>query len=99
MAQLGAFEQQPREVLFYTLDYQYFLDASIPELLTGSPVIYVSPSTAPGLAAVGAVEDDTKVRVQISGGVSGTRYKVEVNVGTDAGQTKEDEFYVRVQER
>ncbi len=101
MAILGSFIQQPREALFYTIDYTCFLDPDIPEVLNpGVPTIIVSPITAPALVAVGQVlVGDDQIRLLVSGGLDGTRYKIEVVVGTDQGQVKEDEFKITVRDQ
>ncbi len=101
MAILGSFIQQPREALYYTIDYSCFLDPDIPEVLnSGVPSIIISPITAPALVVVGQMlPGDNQVRMLVSGGNDGTRYKVEVIVGTDQSQIKEDEFKITVRDR
>jgi len=101
MAILGSFIQQPREALYYTIDYSCFLDPDIPEVLnSGVPSIIISPITAPALVVVGQVlVQDNQVRMLVSGGNDGTRYKVEVIVGTDQSQVKEDEFKITVRDQ
>ncbi len=101
MAVLGSFIQQPREALYYTIDYSCFLDPDIPEILNaGVPSIIISPTTAPALVVVGQVlVQDNQVRMLVSGGNDGTRYKVEVVVGTDQSQIKEDEFKITVRDQ
>ena len=101
MAILGSFIQQPREALYYTIDYSCFLDPDIPEILNaGVPSIIISPITAPALVVVGQVlVQDNQVRMLVSGGNDGTRYKVEVIVGTDQSQVKEDEFKITVRDQ
>ena len=101
MAVLGSFIQQPREALYYTIDYTCFLDPDIPEILNaGVPSIIISPITAPALVVVGQVlVQDNQVRMLVSGGNDGIRYKVEVVVGTDQSQIKEDEFKITVRDQ
>ncbi len=100
MAILGSFVQQPREAIFYTIDYTCFLDPDIPELLNpGPPTIIISPVTAPVLVAVGQRLSDLQIRMLVSGGLDGTRYKIEVVVGTDQSQVKEDEVKITVRDQ
>jgi len=100
MSVLGSFIQQPREAKYYTIDYSCFLDATIPETLNpGVPTIIVSPVTAPTLVVTGAVTGDDQVRMLVSGGVDGERYKVEVVVGTSEGQIDESEFKITVRDQ
>lgn len=96
MAMLGVYPKQPRETQFYTLEYNCWLDATIPELLTGTPTVFVSPTTAPALVVTPLIQNNTQVRLTVAGGVDGTKYKLEVLVDTDAGQIKEDELYIKV---
>ncbi len=100
MAILGSFVQQPREAIFYTIDYTCFFDATIPEILNpGPPTIIISPVTTPALVVVGQRLNDIQIRTLVSGGLDGTRYKIEVIVGTDQSQIKEDEFKITVRDQ
>ncbi len=101
MAVLGSFIQQPREALYYTIDYTCFLDPDIPEILNaGVPSIIISPITTPALVVVGQIlVGDNQVRTLVSGGLDGTRYKIEIIVGTDQSQVKEDEFKITVRDQ
>ncbi len=101
MAVLGSFIQQPREALFYTIDYTCFLDPDIPEVLDpGVPQTIVSPITAPALVVVSQIlVADNQIRLLVSGGLDGTRYKVEVVMGTDQSQIKENEFKITVRDQ
>jgi len=100
MAILGSFIQQPREALYYTIDYTCFFDATVSEILDpGPPTIIISPITTPILVVVGQRFSDFQIRMLVSGGLDGTRYKIEVVVGTDQGQIKEDEFKITVRDQ
>jgi hypothetical protein len=99
MSRLGNFTQQPREVKYYTITYVDFLDATIPEVLNQvTPTIIISPVTTPVLVVTAAVSGDDLVRLLISGGEDGVEYKVEVIVGTDNDQVKEDEVTINVRD-
>jgi len=100
MAVLGSFVQQPREALYYTIDYSCWLDDSIPEALTpGLPTLIVSPVTVPALVVSGTVVDPDKVTLLVSGGLDRTSYKIEIIVGTDNNQIKESEVKIKVRDR
>ena len=96
---LGIFNQQPREALFYSIDYSCWLDATIPEALNDvEPLIIITPSTEQPLVVTPETIVPNRVRLLISGGVDGTTYKVEVIATTDAGQTQESEVTIRVRD-
>ncbi len=94
---LGSFDQQPREVVFYTFDYECWLDSDLPELLDpGVPALVIAPVTTPALVVVAEVVGTMKVRLSVSGGKDQSQYKIDVTVLTDAGQIKENEIDIRV---
>ncbi len=100
MSVLGSFIQQPREAKYYTIDYSCWLDATIPETLNpGVPQIIISPITAPALVVTAGVTGDDQVRMLISGGVDGERYKIEVIVGTSESQIDESEVKITVRDQ
>lgn len=98
MSVLGSFVQQPREAIYYTIDYSCWLDTTIPETLDVTPpTVVVTPTTSPVLVATAAVSGD-RIKVLVSGGLDGEQYKVEVVVGTSESQIKEDEIVIQVQD-
>jgi len=96
MSVLGNFTKQPAEVETYSIIYEDDLTAN--DNLTGATTV---------IAPAGLVEDfttfidtpgDRRVRVKLSGGTAGVRYKVTVTPTTADGRVLQDEFYVRVKD-
>jgi hypothetical protein len=94
MAIIGRMTKQPLEVLDYDVDFSEWLPTT-DFIATASAV--VSPATSLAIGTV-SVFDTTWVKVWLSSGVTGTKYKITVTVVTDDGRTKEAEFYVNVKE-
>lgn len=94
MAIIGRMTKQPSEVLDYDVDFSEWLpdDDSI---ATASAVR--TPATSLAIDST-SVFDSTWVKVWLSAGTTGVKYKVTVTVVTDDGRTKEAEFYVNVKE-
>lgn len=96
MALIGTFIQQPNDYLDYDVEYS---DADAPWLATGdalqSAVASVTPS---GLTVNNPIVIGTKVKLWITGGTSGTTYKVTLKTTTTAGRVKEDELRFRIKD-
>ena len=95
MALIATFEKQPADVLDYDIDYATWLpdnDAIAEAVATVTPVGGMEVD----LTLV--IQDNTRVKIWVSGGVSGTTYKVEITVTTDDGRVKQDEVRFRVKE-
>ena len=89
---LGTVRQQPNERLSYSVTYE--------DVLTDND--NVSAATA-SVDPVGLTVDnvsviDPRVRFWVTGGVSGTRYKVTLSVDTDDGRHYEDEIMFLIRE-
>lgn len=93
MAIIGAFTKQPGDTLDYDIDYTKWLVA-------GDEVTSAGAAVAPsGLTLVSVSEGvPDVVKVWVSGGTSGVRYKVTVITSTKGGRVKEDEFLLTVKE-
>lgn len=93
MAIIGAFTKQPGDTLDYDIDYTQWLVA-------GDEVTSAVAAAAPsGLTLVSVSEGvPDVVKVWVSGGTSGVRYKVTVITSTKGGRVKEDEFLLTVKE-
>ena len=91
---LGIDTKQPAELLDYDVTYEDW----IPD---GDTVVSatVTVTTADDSLTVTKVEIMTPiVKVWISGGISGTTYKITVLATTAEGRTKEAEFKLRVRD-
>jgi hypothetical protein len=94
---IARYEHQPAEVKRYRISYEDVLDTS--ELIT-SPVFVVAPTTAPPVLVQNvSIDPDGKELVMfLSGGVTGTVYRITVRTTTNAGQVLEDEIELSVRE-
>jgi hypothetical protein len=90
---IGRFDKQPNEVLDYYTDLT-------PWLPSGD-----FATSATTTADAGIVVDSTAIanggkgiRVWLSGGTTGTKYKIQVRFTTDQSRVKEFEFILRCRE-
>jgi hypothetical protein len=90
---LGTLTKQPGEVLDYDIDYSEWLTS---DDNVASATTAVVPDTDLSVDLINI--NDPRVKLWISGGVSGTTYKVTVTMETQDGRIKEDEFRMRVKE-
>lgn len=95
MALIATFEKQPADVLDYDIDYATWLpdNDAIASVSTA-----VTPAGGMEVDLTLVIENNTRVKLWVSGGVTGTTYKVEVTVTTDDGRVKQDEVRFRVKE-
>jgi hypothetical protein len=91
-AVLGKFDKQPAEILDYDVDFtDWFANR------TDSPSSHTATADA-GITIVSATRTGNVVKVILSGGVSGTTYKVTVRMTTTAALVKEADFAVKIKE-
>jgi len=95
MALIATFEKQPADVLDYDIDYATWLPDS-DEIAT--VVATVTPADGLEVETTLLIQNNTRVKIWVSGGVTGTTYKVEITVTTDDGRVKQDEIRFRVKE-
>lgn len=90
---LGTFEKQPVDVKDYDIDYAQWL----------TPGDGIQSATAEvdagGLLVDSVFTSGDRVKVWLSGGVSGQRYKVTVTVSTNDGRVLQHEFVIKVKDR
>lgn len=94
MSNLGTNTQSPTERKSYLLDYSSWLQAG--EIITTVSAV-TSPTTPTPIASADSlaiVNSGTAVSAYVSGGVSGTIYRIFVTINTNLGQVKEDEFRI-----
>lgn len=89
---LGRFVKQPAEVLDYDVDYTDWFSnrADAPSA--------AAVSVPTGITLVSSILVGRTVKVTLSGGVAGERYKVTVLLTTTAGMVKEADFIVSVKD-
>lgn len=90
---LGTFNKQPVEVLDYDIDYSEWLTAGDNVQSIAAPL--VEPA---GLVVDSTFVNDPVVKIWLSGGISGTTYKITVTMTTADGRVKQDEFRVKVKD-
>ena len=89
---LETFTKQPSDVQDYDIDFSEYLDA-----LTDTAALAVVEAE-PGITVVNHLILAKVVKVWLSGGTSGGRYKVTIRLTTTGGRTKEVEIRVLVRE-
>ena len=89
---LGNFTKQPVEIIDYDIDYSEWLTA-------GDNVQAASVEVTPiGLTVESTFINDHRVKIWVSGGTTGTTYKLTVTATTADGRVKQDEFKVKVKD-
>jgi hypothetical protein len=89
---LGRFSKQPSEILDYDVDFtDWFVGR------TDTPVSFVVVAEA-GITVVSSARTGDVVKVLLSGGTTGIKYKITVRLTTAAGLVKEADFTVNVRE-
>lgn len=92
MAFIGTITKQPVDKIDYDIDCSDLVGRA-------DHVLSVAASVTPATMTVQAfVIDDKTVKLWVSGGDSGTTYKVELTVTTYLDRVKQDEIRVRVKE-
>lgn len=102
MALLKTYTQQPGEHLDYDVYYRNSPDGAKDFLSLGDAlddtktVVSVFPE---GLVVSSTtLRSKDMVKLWVSGGVTGTRYKITIKVTTDLGRIKEDELSFRIKD-
>jgi hypothetical protein len=92
-------EKQPVEVKDYPIDYSDWL-AEVADTISdvAASVVCLTNAQDTDLIISNLVMTPTAVSVWLSGGTSGERYKVSVDVTTAAGRVDQSEFIVKVKD-
>jgi hypothetical protein len=93
MSKVAHYSQSPFDTLKYTFDYSAWLAQG--ETLT-SGAVAPEQTTSPPLVASSVAVSGSKLSFSIGGGVDGDTYNVIATVSTSQGQTKQDNFSLRV---
>lgn len=92
MSVLGKFTKQSAEVESYTVVYE-------DDLTDGDGVVNSDVSVTPDGLTIKAIDRTLRdIRVWVSDGVSGVKYKVEITATTGGGRVLQDEFFVTVKD-
>lgn len=97
MALLGTFTMQPADEWDYDIYYGEWLTDSDGFSEHVSPTVTITPDTLT-LEKVVKDYENKIIKIWLSGGSDGVRYKVEVTVRTREGRTRQDEFFVIVRD-
>ena len=96
MSVLGSYTKQPGEVETYSIDYADDLTEN--DNLVSASATTSGADTALSIATTWVIDNpgDQRVRVRVTGGNVGVKYKITVVTLTADGRTLEDEFYVKI---
>lgn len=89
---LGKFVKQPAEILDYDVDFSDWFSNRV-----DTPSAF-SVTADTGITVVGSSRSGNIVKIILSGGASGTKYKVTVRLTTTNSLVKEADFVVAVKE-
>lgn len=92
MSVLGSYIKQPAEKDSYSINYA---DDLIDSDGIASVDVTVDPS---GLTIVSSLVVGTRVKVLLSGGTNGMKYKVTATATTDDGRILQDEFIIKIKD-
>ena len=96
---LAKYEKQPAEVKDYDIDYAEWLGPVADEVASATADVTSDTEPTPTLV-VDSIEDSTTVvKLWISGGTAGVRYKVTVKLTTAGGRLDESELVFTVKDR
>lgn len=89
MAIIATYTQQPADRIDYDIPY---------DLESTDSIASVTATVSPSGLTVTATNNSPRVKLWVSGGTSGTTYKIEVTVTTTIGRIKQDELKIRCKE-
>lgn len=93
VAIIGKFQKQPHEILDYDVDYTEWFSNRSDEPAAVNPIEVIVED---GITLVDATLTGLIVKIVLSGGTNGTKYKTTVRLTTVAGLVKEADFTVAV---
>jgi len=91
-AVLGKFVKQPAEILDYDVDFTDWFAGR-----TDTPASFLVVAED-GITVIGSSRTGNVIKTILSGGTSGSKYKVTVRLTTSASLVKEADFMVAVKE-
>lgn len=100
---LGKFKKQPAEVLDYDVDFTEYLADGDTLLSSGNPPIpspYNITVDGTGLVVESAfvINNGKTIKVWLTGGTNGVKYKITITATTNAGRVKQVEFVIQVKD-
>jgi hypothetical protein len=91
---MNLFQKQPADQLDYDLDFSEWLTGS--DTITGAVAVSDAPDEDDELVVESVSITDQQVKVWLSGGITGSTYKVTATITTSEGRVKELDFKIRV---
>jgi len=91
MSVLGKYIKQPSETESYTIDYT-------DDLTADDGVVSATVAATDGITVTGYDVNLDSVRVWLTGGTAGMKYKIEVTATTGDGRVLQDEFFVTIKD-
>ena len=96
---LAKYEKQPAEVKDYDIDYSEWLGPVADTVASTTAIVTSITETVPTLEIDSTDQSTTAVKLWISGGTAGVRYKVTVRMTTTGGRLDESELVFTVKDR
>ena len=90
---MNLFQKQPADQLDYDLDFSDWLTGT--DVITGITAISSVPAE---LIVQSASVSGQTAKIWLTGGISGTTYKITATIATSEGRIKELEFKLRVRD-
>lgn len=96
---LATYEKQPSEIKDYDIDYREWLTPADDVVSSVTTVVSSSTEAVPTLVVDSIQSTVYLVKLWISGGTAGTKYKVTVQMTTADGRLDESELVFSVKDR
>ena len=96
---LAKYEKQPAEVKDYDIDYAEWLGPVGDTVATATTTVTCDTEPVPTLEIDSIMKSTTAVKLWVSGGTAGVRYKVTVKMTTAGGRLDESELVFTVKDR
>lgn len=93
---LATYTKQPADVQDYDIDFNTEYLVGLGDTAPGPSGLVVAAE--PGINIESTTLSQGRVKVWVSGGATGQRYKITVTVTTSGGRTKQVEILVKVKE-
>jgi hypothetical protein len=90
---IDSFTKQPSEVQDYDMDFGEYL-----ALMADTPATHVVDPPPVGITLINSSIVGQNIKVWLSGGTSGQRYKITGRMTTAGGRTKEHEILILVKD-
>lgn len=96
---LQTYEKQPAEVKDYDVDYSQWLAPMNDVLVDAQTSVEDMAGGASTLVIDNTFITETMVKVWVSGGIDGHKYKITINASTEGGRTDQSELVFKLKDR